>query len=50
MEYTPQEILTVCWKKPPVFRYLYRAYSPMIAGYIRKNSGTEEDVVELFRS
>ena len=50
MEYTPQEILTgLLEKKTTVFRYLYRAYSPMIAGYIRKNSGTEEDVVEMIQ-
>jgi len=50
MEFTTQEILTgLLAKDPLVFRHLYRAYSPMIAGYIRKNSGTEEDVAEMIQ-
>lgn len=50
MEFTPQEILTgLMTKDTAVFRHLYRVYSPMIAGYIRKNSGTEEDVAEMIQ-
>jgi RNA polymerase sigma factor (sigma-70 family) len=50
MEFTPQEIITGLLKKrSDVFRYLYKAYGPMIAGYIRKNSGTEEDVTEMIQ-
>lgn len=50
MEFTPQEILTgLMAKDTAVFRHLYQAYSPMIAGYIRKNSGTEEDVAEMIQ-
>jgi len=50
MEFTPQEILIgLLEKKADVFRFLYKTYSPMIAGYIRKNSGTEEDVAEMIQ-
>jgi RNA polymerase sigma factor (sigma-70 family) len=50
MEFTPQEILSgLLEKRADVFRYLYKAYGPMIAGYIRKNSGTEEDVAEMIQ-
>ena len=50
MEYTTQELLIgIQEKDTEVFRYLYKHYSGMIAGYVRKNSGSEEDAVEMIQ-
>lgn len=35
---------------PEVFRYLYRSYGGMIAGYVRKNSGNEQDAREMVQT
>jgi RNA polymerase sigma factor (sigma-70 family) len=50
MEYTTQELLIgIQEKDTEVFRYLYKYYGGMIAGYVRKNSGSEEDAVEMIQ-
>jgi RNA polymerase sigma factor (sigma-70 family) len=50
MEYTTQELLIgIQEKNTEVFRYLYKHYSGMISGYVRKNSGSEEDAVEMIQ-
>lgn len=36
-------------KDPAIFRYLYREYSGLIAGHVRKNSGTLEDAREIIQ-
>lgn len=36
-------------KSPEVFRYLYHHYGDMIAKYVRKNSGNEEDVRDMIQ-
>lgn len=51
MEYTTQELLKgILEKDPDVFRYLYTTFGGMIAGYIRKNSGSEEDAQEMIQT
>lgn len=35
---------------PEVFRYLYRAYGGMITGYVKKNSGTDQDAREMVQT
>lgn len=51
MEYTTQELLKgILEKDPGVFRYLYTTFGGMIAGYVRKNSGTEEDAQEMIQA
>lgn len=36
-------------KSPEVFRYLYRQYGRMIAAYVRKNSGSDDDVRDMIQ-
>lgn len=50
MEYTTQELLIgIQEKNTEVFRYLYKHYGGMIAGYVRKNSGSDEDAAEMIQ-
>lgn len=48
MNYTVQEIIQgLLNNDADVFRYLYRHYGGMIVGYVRKNSGSDQDTKEM---
>lgn len=50
MNYTVTQILEGLKAKDElILRYLYRQHSPMIAGHVRKNSGTDEDAREIIQ-
>lgn len=35
---------------PAIFRYLYRSFGGMIIGYVKKNSGTDQDAREMVQT
>ena len=35
---------------PDVFRYLYRTFGGMVTGYVKKNSGTDQDAREMVQT
>ncbi|NUQ23842.1 MAG: sigma-70 family RNA polymerase sigma factor [Saprospiraceae bacterium] len=50
MNYTATQIIEgLRAKDEAVLRHLYRQHSPMIAGHVRKNSGSDEDAREMIQ-
>jgi RNA polymerase sigma factor (sigma-70 family) len=51
MKYTTAQIKDGLLRNDPdVFRYLYRSYGSIVVGYVRKNSGSDQDAREMVQT
>jgi RNA polymerase sigma factor (sigma-70 family) len=51
MKYTTAQIKGGLLRNDPdVFRYLYRSYGSIVVGYVRKNSGSDQDAREMVQT